>query len=86
MAQGFVEAGLAGRIEGKEALQQAVGGVEQIDGQITAGVHEASSQAAAHPIHHRGAGRPIAPLEGQQIHIEDGRFSHGPGSAGVPRS
>ena len=77
MAAGHAEAGLAGRLEGEELLQQAVGAVEQVGGQIAAGVHEAGGEAAPHPIHHRSAGGAVAPLEAQQVDIEDGRIAHG---------
>ena len=39
----------------KNSRQHAVGGVEQVLGQIVAGVHEPGGQAAPHPVDDRAA-------------------------------
>ena len=55
----------------KNSASIAVRGVEQILGQIVAGVDEPGRQAAAHAVDDRGALRRGAPLEREQVDIEN---------------
>ena len=55
----------------EELGEHAVRTVEQILGQIVAGVHEACRQAAADAVDHRGALRGRATLERQEVDIQN---------------
>ena len=59
----------------EELLEHAVGGVEEVFGQVVAGQHEPRLEAAPHAVDHGLALVAVAPLERQQVDFED--LAHG---------
>ena len=57
--------------EREELREHPVGVVEQVLGQVVARVDEPGGQAAAHAVDDRPCGGRVAPLEGQQVDVED---------------